>query len=402
MFIQRKSMRTWSSNRVDFEWHRAQNRLTKTVSRTEVLVPCGTTTWCTNRFPYRKQWNVQQQGVQWKNIGANGEWHNYLRVACLFVIATVLRVGRTQNNPSRQRKMSQIIHDSSIRVTSNKLNSPHISASDISYPQPDFTAHFLSNTARATENEHRATWCCENMQWELPFFIEHFLFVSPIEECQFERRAHTDTHANAHFLRFSSETHLDALRTLSALLIVKVGLPKSLHEVVLADLPYLCATETTSTTWTSWNQFAHMLFEYNSSLSGGMTIHQKKNTRYEPSSELDMAGKCVPIVDLTHDDEDTHSHMFDVPLQLPASANAASNYSALGTFWQVEGDLMRNASSFHPMPSQTGVHPWQLRYPKTYPQDSQAVLGPQETVQLVTQRAREGLTVRRDLLHQQG
>ena len=109
-----------------------------------------------------------------------------------------------------------------------------------------------------------------------------------------------------------------------------------------------------------------------------------------------MAGKFVSIVDLTHDDEDTHSHMFDVPLQLPASANAASNYSALGTFSQVEGDLMRNDPSFHPMPSQTGVHPWQLRYPKTYPQDSQAVLGPQETVQLVTQRAREGLHVQRE------
>ena len=166
MFIQRKSMRTWSSNRVDFEWHRAQNRLTRTTSRTEVVVPCGTTTSCTNRFPYRKQWNVQQQGVQWKNIGANGEWHNYLRVACLFIKATVLRVGRTHNNPSRQLNMSQIVHDSSFRVTSNKLHSPHISASNFSYPQPNFTAHFLSDTARATENEHRATWCCQNKQWE--------------------------------------------------------------------------------------------------------------------------------------------------------------------------------------------------------------------------------------------
>ena len=41
-----------------------------------------------------------------------------------------------------------------------------------------------------------------------------------------------------------------------------------------------------------------------------------------------MAGRFVPIVDLTHDDEDENSHMSDIPLQLPESAGVASQNSA--------------------------------------------------------------------------
>ena len=68
---------------------------------------------------------------------------------------------------------------------------------------------------------------------------------------------------------------------------------------------------------------------------------------------------------------------------------------------------MQNVHSLNPIPNQTGANPWQLQYPFTYPQSVPAVLGPQETVQLVTQRAREALndqceTARRALLHQQG
>ena len=53
------------------------------------------------------------------------------------------------------------------------------------------------------------------------------------------------------------------------------------------------------------------------------------------------------------------------------------------------------------------MNPWQLHDPSTYPQGSPAVLGPQETVQLVTQQAREDLSVQREaarraFLHQQG
>ena len=61
----------------------------------------------------------------------------------------------------------------------------------------------------------------------------------------------------------------------------------------------------------------------NSALSGGKNIPQT-NTGYEPNSELVMAGRFVPIVDWTQDDKDANSLMFDVPLQLPVSAYAAS------------------------------------------------------------------------------
>ena len=132
-----------------------------------------------------------------------------------------------------------------------------------------------------------------------------------------------------------------------------------------------------------------------------MTIPQS-HTGYEPNSEFDMAGRFVPIVELTHNDEDTNSLMSDVPLQLPASA-----HSAMVTFSQVEGDFMRNIHSLQPIPNQTGVNRWQPQYPVTYPQSVLSALGPQEAVQLVKRRAREAWndqreTFRRALLHEQG
>ena len=63
---------------------------------------------------------------------------------------------------------------------------------------------------------------------------------------------------------------------------------------------------------------------------------------YEPNSEVDGSERFVPLVDLTHDDEDTHSHMSDIPLQLPTSANASSNNSAMLTFSQAEGAARQN------------------------------------------------------------
>ena len=67
---------------------------------------------------------------------------------------------------------------------------------------------------------------------------------------------------------------------------------------------------------------------------------------------------------------------------------------------------MRNAPCLHPIPSQTRVNPWQSQCPNAYLQGSPAVLGPQEAVQLVTQRAREAQNdqrqeARRALLRQQ-
>ena len=57
----------------------------------------------------------------------------------------------------------------------------------------------------------------------------------------------------------------------------------------------------------------------------------RTDTGCEPNSELDMAGRFVLIVDLTQDDGDGNGHMSDFSLQLPASANVASNNPALVT-----------------------------------------------------------------------
>ena len=43
-----------------------------------------------------------------------------------------------------------------------------------------------------------------------------------------------------------------------------------------------------------------------------------------------MAGRFVPIVDLTHDDEDANSHMSDIALQLPASAHVLFKQFCIG------------------------------------------------------------------------
>ena len=75
--------------------------------------------------------------------------------------------------------------------------------------------------------------------------------------------------------RFSFQTHLNGMRTLLALLCFKVDLSKSFRQVILADLPYLGATEATATTWTSCDQPAHILLcVVDSLLSGGVTVPQ--------------------------------------------------------------------------------------------------------------------------------
>ena len=108
--------------------------------------------------------------------------------------------------------------------------------------------------------------------------------------------------------------------------------------------------------------------------SGGLTTPQS-NTGYEPNSELDMAGKFVSIENLRQDDEDRNCHMADVPLQIPASASVALKNSALVAFSQAEDDFMRIVRSLQPIPSQTGVNPWQFQCPSKHPQGSPAVLG---------------------------
>ena len=116
---------------------------------------------------------------------------------------------------------------------------------------------------------------------------------------------------------------------------------------------------------------------------------------------MDMSGRFVPTVDLTRDSDGTHSHMSDITLQLLASANAPSNNAALVR------DLMQNVRSLRPWPNQSGKSLGNDSIPLHTRKSVLAVLGPQETVQLVAQRAREALndqreTARRALPHQQG
>ena len=105
---------------------------------------------------------------------------------------------------------------------------------------------------------------------------------------------------------------------------------------------------------------------------------------------MDTSGaRFVPTVDLTHDDDDTHSRMSDIPLQLPASAHSVEQFCIGNVSHTLGGDPVQNVHNLGPIPNQTRVNPWQFQYLVTYLQSSLAVLGTHEAVQLVTQRARE-------------
>ena len=130
-----------------------------------------------------------------------------------------------------------------------------------------------------------------------------------------------------------------------------------------------------------------------------MTIHHS-NTGYEPNSEMDMSGRFVPIVELTHDDDDANSHMS--PIAGARESNTFVEQVCIGNVLASWGRPHAKCSQ-----SPTDTKSEQLRYAVTYPQSVPAALGPQETVQLVTRRARESLnfqreTARRPLLPQQG
>ena len=47
-------------------------------------------------------------------------------------------------------------------------------------------------------------------------------------------------------------------------------------------------------------------------MSDRMTIHHS-STGFERNSEIAMTGRFVPTVDVTRDDEDTSSHVSDIP-----------------------------------------------------------------------------------------
>ena len=111
---------------------------------------------------------------------------------------------------------------------------------------------------------------------------------------------YTETRCHAHcFSVFSYQTHRNALRTLSALVWFKVRVSESFHQVIFAELPYLSATETASTTWTF---LPHMLLRVNNSAqSGGMTFPHSTQTQVMSPTEVDMAGRCVLLEDLTQE-----------------------------------------------------------------------------------------------------
>ena len=171
-------------------------------------------------------------------------------------------------------------------------------------------------------------------------------------------KMYTDTQSDAHLLSVVAFRHIltHCAHSQHFFYGSRSDRQNHIHQVILADLLFLRATETTSTTWTSYDQLADRIL---SALSGGMNV-PNANTGYEHHNELDMAGRFVPIEDLTRDDEDGNSHVSDIPLRLPASANAASRNSALETFSHAEGDHMRNVPCLHPTPNQTGANPGQL------------------------------------------
>ena len=149
--------------------------------------------------------------------------------------------------------------------------------------------------------------------------------------------------SRAFFHRFCFQTQFDALRTNpSALSCIRVGLSK----IFPPRHHCLSATETTFTTWTSCDYFSLTFFCV---LTPRRLAESLFHTGYEPKSEIDMAGRFVPTVDLTHDDEDNNSHMSDIPLQRPARANVISNVSH-----KLRATSCGMFQVSHPIPSQTG------------------------------------------------
>ena len=90
--------------------------------------------------------------------------------------------------------------------------------------------------------------------------------------------------------------------------------------------------------------------------TGSMTIHHA-NTGYETNSEMDMSGaRFVPIVDSTLDDDNTHHHMSDIPLQRPCKCLFWQ--FCIGDVLKAGGDPRQNVHSLQPIPNQTCVNTW--------------------------------------------
>ena len=137
----------------------------------------------------------------------------------------------------------------------------------------DLAALVLSNTAlgqkastgRPETNQVRAAF----FQISFPLRIANRRMTNQTEE------VYTDNYSHEHFSAFQlSDASKRTAHTLTSFM------AKYFHQVILSYLPFLSATETTSTTWTSCDHVAHLLLCVNSALPGGMNIPHS-NTRLE-------------------------------------------------------------------------------------------------------------------------
>ena len=203
------------------------------------------------------------------------------------------------------------------------------------------------------------------------------------------------THVRS-FQRLCFQIHLGAFRTLSALLWFKVGLSKSFHQVIIADLLYLSATEATPTTLTSCAYSSVTFFACR--LRGVCRNEHSTGKHRLWAQQWNWYGRkdCSNGGFETHGEEEKLFHMSGITLKLPASANVSSNNSACGMF-QV-------SIRYRVRPE---VNPSQVQCPSTYLSVHQQFLDLKKLFQLVAQRAREDLndqreSARRALRHRQG
>ena len=139
------------------------------------------------------------------------------------------------------------------------------------------------------------------------------------------------THVRS-FQRLCFQIHLGAFRTLSALLWFKVGLSKSFHQVIIADLLYLSATEATPTTLTSCAYSSVTFFGVSTPRCLSEWTFHRQTQAVSPTVKLIWSEGLFQWWIRTHGEEEKLFHMSGITLKLPASANVSSNNSACGMF----------------------------------------------------------------------
>ena len=112
---------------------------------------------------------------------------------------------------------------------------------------------------------------------------------------------------------------------------------------------------------------------------------------------MDVSGaRFVPIVNFTHDDDDTHSRVCEIPKHLAASVIVSVGHFCIGdVLTNCKGDPVQNVQSSAD-PKWDQRESLAIAVSRTCPQSAPEVLRPQAAVQLVSQRAREALTDQRE------